>query len=93
MPAAPNNEHPVDLMYRSTRPAWERYRSLSTPWPEDWPTRCRRIAHRMVITRTRITLLEFQPVQDVRVRTTLRDLRAELNSDQRTLDEHGYVPA
>ena len=93
MPATPNDEHPVEYMFQCTRAAWERYTDMSTPWPDDWPNRCRLIAHRMAINRTRIELLQTLTPFDVSCAAMLRTLRRDLAVDQATLDEHGYVPS
>lgn len=74
-------EHPVDLMYRSTRAAWQRYIEMSTPWPDDPEKRRELIAHRTAIMETRVRILEAFPL-DARIRPELRTLRAIVSQDK-----------
>ena len=91
MPVTPNNEHPVEYTFRCTRAAWERYMEMSTPWPADWPGRCRLVAHRMAINRTRIELLRTLTPFDMACAAMLKTLRRDLAVDQTILDEHAHV--
>jgi hypothetical protein len=80
-------EHPVDLAYRSTHNAWQRYWDLSTPWPEAPAERARLMAHRDIIHRTRIGIIEQYP-QDRRSQQERRSLLAIIAHDEQYILAH-----
>ena len=74
--------YPTYLTYEqaldATRPDWERYQNMSTPWPSDPERRRECIAERLRITQERLRLIDPNSYH-------AREFRAEIAVDQRYL--------
>lgn len=79
--------HIVDIAYNTTREAWQAYQEASTPWPSDWPTRCKLMGQRVAVFQERLTIISQAP-QDKRTAMEARVYAHAIASDLATIAKH-----